>query len=377
MALTTEFIDEGEHLKVVTSESSKKLKRLKAGIYRIVQCEEGGYKLKKLEHRFAKKGKMYGKEIPALTDIILSHFKRSEDPVGLLALGKKGCGKSLLCETISNAAMDTLDMPVLMLDEALPKAIVSNALKAARPCVLFIDEYEKIYKPDYRQNGKEQKPDADELLTVFSDKNMGQVLTLVAANRKQDISPYILDRPERFLYRVEHGKVDNEVVEEICDDYKLHKDVKSYIVEYAEDTNANLDTVITLAKNSTSFTKPTQLRNIFKYLNVVKPRQWGWCVYTVSGQPEGIKAETERKNLVLTIPGLKEPLIINYDTFHRKLQWNREYSCFVPNGLGAGGSSQNVLIGINSTGPIGEDEKDTVEFFKLNLPNNKGDVGAK
>lgn len=365
--ITTEFIDEGTYLKVVTSESGKKLKKLPPAIYLIDKCEEGGYRLTKEAERFEQKGKVFGKQLGKITKVAIDHFVKEQTPTGLIAVGLKGCGKSKLCENIANVGMNNHDLPVLLIRDPLPKSVVLNALKAASPCILYIDEYEKLYKPDFRKNQGSDAPNEDELLTVFSDKNLGPVLTLITANNKSELSPYILDRPERFLFRIEYKGVDKDVVEEICDHYKLHKDIKEYIADYAEDTNANLDTCVTLAKHSTSYTKPSELKEIFDVYNMIKPKQWGWRIFTRSGAKEGFDIVAERKNLYVTNTETGQKWEINFDNYYSKFQYNRAFNCFTLHGMG--GESENVNIGFIPTGPINEEESEPIVFFRLENQN--------
>lgn len=361
--LTSEFIDEGTHFKVVTSESDKKLSALPPAVYSLEVADDKSYNLKKQEPKFKEIGVIFGKSLPSTTEIVINHFMEEKEPTGLIAVGQKGCGKSKLCENICNVAITSLNIPVIVLKEALPRAVIYNVLKASAPCVLYIDEYEKLYKPDFKKNNNDTAPNEDELLTIFSDKNIGQVLTLITGNSKNDLSPFILDRPERFLFRIEYRGVSSDVVEEICDYYKLTKEIKEYIMDYAEDTRANLDTCITLAKNSTKFKEPKELKVLFDMYNIVKPKIWGWRIYTRSGQAEGIVAESDRKMLTIKIPDQGIEWNIHFDTYYKNFQYNRSYNCYILQGLG--GESENATIGFIPTGTIKEEEEEPIKYFAL------------
>lgn len=365
--MKTEFYKDGNKLTVVTADVSTRLNKLEPKVYRIEKNESSGYVLEIIKESFHKPKKLFGKKTTKLADIILGAFVNSTTAVGAMAVGAKGCGKSQQVELICNNALERHGYPVLVIDEPLPKKILESAIKAASPCVIYIDEYEKLYKPEYRSSNKaENVPDENELLTLFSDKSLGKALILITANRVNDLSPYMLNRPERFLFRLEYSGTDKDVVQEICDHYKLTKDIKEYICDYAEDTRANVDTCITLAVMSSQFTKATQLKELFSYLNVIKPKQWAWVIYTESGEAAGIEVETDRKNITITDTETKKSWIVNYDDYHKKFQYNQNYRCFTL--VGVAGASDNIKLGFLPAPPVKAEEgkeAETVQFFQL------------
>lgn len=367
----TEFFDYGDKIKAVTVDKSKRKSKLSPGVYKLEEDkDDASWVFAKLHKKFEVPSILFGSRMQSFSKICRNAYSIGGNTIGAMFVGQKGCGKSQQAEIICNDAIAENGLPVIVIDKPYPKAVMEAALKAAAPCVVYIDEYEKLYKPEFRKNAGDNLPDENELLTLFSDKSLKGVMILITANRMNDLSPYIINRPERFLFRIEYKGADKDAIIDICKHHNLKKDMTEYIVEYAEDTNANVDTCITLAGVASTLKKTTELKEWFEYLNVIKPKKFAWVIYTQSGGNEGLTVEQDRKKIIIEHKDTKSRWEINADNYWRNVQYNRNYNCYALSGLG--GASSNLKLGIMFKGPLPEDsDEDTITYFQLTAKDDK------
>lgn len=370
---STEYFDEGDYVKAVRADMSKRTTTIEPRIYTIEKCDTGGFRFKKDELRFKLPSVLYGSKIKRISSVISTHYKKAKSSIGAIFVGRKGCGKSQQAELICNQAMDNLKIPTLRVDRAISKNVLLEAIKMLGKCVVYFDEFEKMYKPDTRHSGtlkanEEGTPvDENELLTLFSDKSLEGVLFLITANRKGDLSPYILNRPERFMFCINYEGTDKDVVAEVCEHYKLEEGIAKYVKDYMEDSNSGVDTLISLASCATEFKDIEELKSLFEYLNVPAPKKWGWIIYTQSGESEGLEVTCDRKVIKIVHKDSGAVWELDYDNFYKNAQYNTTYRCYALSGLG--GHTTNIKLGLNARGPIPDDEQHQLQYFQLQEPN--------
>lgn len=210
---------------------------------------------------------VFGKDMEKNANIIFSTFKRDAAApmfknTGTILTGQKGTGKSALAEIICNIALAD-GIPVLLINETWDCACITTAIKMLGRCVVFFDEYDKRYNS---RSGIEE-----ELLTLFSDNSLGGVKFMVTCNSLRDVSSFIVNRPSRFLFRIEFEGCEEKTVKQICKHYKVNKDITNFIVKHVAAVTECIDSVIALAREGAKFKTTEMFRGVFDLLNVKKP----------------------------------------------------------------------------------------------------------
>lgn len=280
-----------------------------------------GLKLKYKQFDMPKK--IYGEAMRKKADKVHEKFNEKNSIMGAIFCGDKGTGKSQLVEMIANKEIAEKQLPVIMVDEKHEKWVLEKVIRLAGACVLYFDEYEKVY--GWGHGGANT-----ELLTLFSDKTLGKVLFLVTSNSERDMSKFILNRPSRFLFRFSFTGTPEEIVDEICKDFKVDAEISEFIRKHAAAVEENIDSVIALAMNSAGYTCVKEFKELFEWLNVQKP-SFKTYQCTISGMEE-----TEENKARFTVTMENGQFSINdsvtgmsygkRDGFTRNGIWQKRYS---------------------------------------------------
>lgn len=143
---------------------------------------------------------------------------------GVLLTGNKGSGKTLLATYLCNIAI-SFGLPVYIIDTKFPDKLLSKLIpiisNQLRECVVFIDEFGKLFNRDCQ----------DSMLTMLSDINDTKKIFVLTENHDYYINQYIVDRPGRIKYHYEFMKIDLDVLEGYCIDnnvsYSLLEELKA------------------------------------------------------------------------------------------------------------------------------------------------------
>jgi hypothetical protein len=191
-------------------EVSNQVDKLPVGIFNIKENPRTGkLYLCKVENEFKFNHKIYGLEKDFIQRVKRT-YDSVQDNLGLLLTGIKGTGKSVTAKLICNL----MNLPIIVVDgkyDGLPSFIS----ELQQNVVIFIDEYEKIYKED-----------AD-VLTVMDGifKSEYKHVFLLTTNDLY-INRNMLQRPGRIRYVKTYEDLTQDVVEEIIDDLLINKSHK-------------------------------------------------------------------------------------------------------------------------------------------------------
>ena len=117
--------------------------RLPVGTYTVGfdQCK-GEYFLEAIDD-FEVKGKLYG-DIVKNSDRILRTFADRTQPTGVLLVGEKGSGKTLLAKHISITAAQEGDIPTIVVNKPWVGDEFNSFLQRIdQPAIILFDEFEK------------------------------------------------------------------------------------------------------------------------------------------------------------------------------------------------------------------------------------------
>lgn len=166
--------------------------------------------------------KFYG-DLVWRRDRILNTFSdRQKSNTGVMLTGNKGSGKSLLARAVCEKAAADMDMPVIMVTQPHHGDGFNTLLEnIGRPCVLFFDEFEKVYVDHGHQA---------QMLGVFDGTFSQRMLMIVTCNDQKQLVDFFHNRPGRFFYRWHYGPLSEDFIRSYANDNLVNKeDVASLI----------------------------------------------------------------------------------------------------------------------------------------------------
>lgn len=133
---------------------------------------------------------VYGDHVD-YADLFYKGYCSRDRSTGVLLTGLKGTGKTLISKILSRKFIER-GLPVILIDRPLPPSVISDMLgKIETECMIIIDEFEKNFEIE----------DQNRLLSFLDGTYSSKRMVVVIANDVEDLTPYILDRPNRMLFR--------------------------------------------------------------------------------------------------------------------------------------------------------------------------------
>lgn len=200
---------------------------LPSGIYHL---QENGCLIKQ-EHLYNLPQKIYG-DFEASVDRYISTFHNREKNTNILFSGEKGNGKSLISKLLCNRS----NMPCIIVTAFFDNfAEIINLIN--QECVVFIDEFDKIYDTEERQNS---------LLSLLDGAYESKKMFVFTSNSTK-LNTYLQNRPGRIYYHKSFDNVSRELVREIVDDRLIFEEYREELISLANVIgNINLDTLLAL-----------------------------------------------------------------------------------------------------------------------------------
>lgn len=211
------LFDNEHYLRLESVNEGQLLDHVPPHVYRIALLKEGMGEtpiLMKDRKRFEVGERRYGdfqKRFQRMTE----HYDPTMPSTGAILLGLKGSGKSLLAEVVCNWALSR-DLPVLLVDKAMPASLILTFVKLIGPCVVYFDEFGKIYPLEH-----DERPDQTDMLGYFSDTSTRGVVNIVTANEQGELLDYFYNRPQRFRFLMRYTTLSIDDVDEIANEHRL------------------------------------------------------------------------------------------------------------------------------------------------------------
>ncbi len=252
--------------------------KLPVGVYTLNYGAFGSMHLEKIKDSFKFPYKLYGKD--TFPSRVISTFNDSSNysNLGVMLTGIKGTGKSVDAAQICNLSK----LPVVLIGENFDdgKDLVSYLSTVKQDLVIFIDEYEKIFKQ------------SDGLLSVMdgAQTTNARRLFLLTSNSLR-VSEALLDRPSRIYYLKRYTNLHAAVIGEIVDDMLAYPKLRGAVVSYIGSLELiTIDIVKTVLKEVNRFGEhPKQFQDI---LNVTVRDTERWLVTEVEKGESIIKYGT-------------------------------------------------------------------------------------
>jgi len=294
------FIRSGNTYKVFAGDALDISDSLPAGNYALKFNQFEGFYLEtvpgfKLPH------KVYGNN-PRHADRIIKTFRGREGNTGVMLVGEKGSGKTLLARQVAIES----GLPVIVVNSAYSGENFNSFLGSiSQPCIVFIDEFEKTF-----DNETQEK-----LLTLLDGTYQSKKLFLLTSNNKWRLDDNMKNRPGRIFYLIEFGGLDEAFIREYCADCLSNQTYTDSVVEVSKlfDT-FNFDLLASIVEESNRYSEDP--KEFMEILNA-KPEYSGKMVYKaqveINGNPLPSKSVL-RNNIVInpSVDDFSVPLCLAY-----------------------------------------------------------------
>lgn len=249
------YVRQGSTFRVTDEKNLDIYEKLPVGNYVIkVDMMTGQMFLDSVDN-FEFKGKRYG-DNTRNTDRILNTFISRDVSTGVMLVGEKGSGKSLLAKTVCMAAAER-GIPTIIINTPYHGDQFNTFIQSLdQPVVILFDEFEKVYDQEEQES----------ILTLLDGVFPTKKLFVLTSNDKWGIDRHMRNRPGRIFYMMEFTGVDREFIVEYCIDNLLNKSYIDKICTIASlFANFNFDMLKALVEEMNRYDEAPE--QALKYLN--------------------------------------------------------------------------------------------------------------
>lgn len=205
----TKFYQEGDTWKPFRDTAVELESVLPAGNYVVRYHPQAGFYLQAVDP-FKIPKRLYGR-IRNQTARIISTFNRRPATTGVLLVGEKGSGKTLLAKNLCHELAANQNVPTLIVNTPYVGDEFNSFLQSiSQPTVILFDEFEKVYYSIESKNEKKQEG----LLTLLDGTFPSKKLFLLTCNERYKIDDHLLNRPGRLYYYLDFVSLEPEFVRE-------------------------------------------------------------------------------------------------------------------------------------------------------------------
>jgi len=227
--MKVKFILDGSIVHVFKMNEETTLDVLPPRIYTVRLDPLMGFYLEITKDRLEIPSKIYG-TVEARVDKCIKTYMERSTSTGLLLTGDKGTGKSLLMSMLANAAIDTLDMPILLIKDAFTGTQFTSFIETIGECCLIFDEFGKMYTATNHEH-EEGRVSQSSLLSLMDGVDKTKRLIIMTENSEWDINEFILNRPSRVYYHFRYHKLDEKSINDYCEDFGVGSEVAIDIID--------------------------------------------------------------------------------------------------------------------------------------------------
>ena len=196
------------------------LDELPPGTYSICASMQGYY----LEKRddFGIDHKVYG-SANSRAKRIMQTFEDRPGNTGVLLEGEKGSGKTLLTKVLARDFVAKGYVCLLVGGAFCGPSFNDFLAQIKQPALVVFDEFEKVYD-DAKQTM---------LLSTFDGLFSAKKLFAVTVNDTYKVNAYFKNRPGRFMYRYNYVGLEDQFIQEYCEENLKDKTQISKIITFA------------------------------------------------------------------------------------------------------------------------------------------------
>lgn len=202
---------------------------------------------------------IYG-NVLEFADRVYTKYNNSDRNLGVLLIGTRGAGKNITANAIAKRA----NLPVILIPEGYddPSFISFITDGSLGNCVIFIDEFEKLYD-DSNDSGN-----SDKLLSLLDGPYNTHHLFIFASNKFNIINPMMKNRPSRIHFLKEFTGLDDKTIRDICEDNLKNKDYIDEVLDLASKMSApTYDIILSICADCNLYNQSP--KEVIKYLNIV------------------------------------------------------------------------------------------------------------
>jgi hypothetical protein len=162
-----------------------------------------------LEHTedFEIPAKLYGDTTRNADRIINSFWQRGKS-TGVMLVGEKGSGKTLLSKHIC-VELAKQDVPTIVINSPWHGDKFNTLIQTIeQPAIIMFDEFEKVYDSEEQES----------LLTLLDGVYASKKLFMLTSNDKWKVDSHMRNRPGRIFYMIDFKGLDAEFIREYCND---------------------------------------------------------------------------------------------------------------------------------------------------------------
>lgn len=256
------FSRQGNDVMVMSLNTEQTTDTLAPAIYVINNNPFTGFYLRYHMDKFKVPEKIYGSACTKAERVMRTYSERSGS-TGILLTGHKGSGKTMLSSILANKMIEK-GFPVLLVEKPYGGSSFSEFLNNIGECVLFFDEFGKIFR---------EMDDCDpqeSLLSVFDGTQSIKRMILLTENETHKINDYMLNRPGRVFYHFRYDKLEEDLVREYCANKNIDEDtIEAILFRISSSKEFSFDVLQAVIEEYLRF--GGDIKEIFKDLNIEQP----------------------------------------------------------------------------------------------------------
>lgn len=260
--------------------------KLPVGNY-AVRLSDSGFYLEKIDD-FAVPARLYGTIVPDAERIMRTFHSRRES-TGVLLVGEKGSGKTLLAKQMSRLCAQA-GFPTIVVNQPFTGDGFNTLIQAINTeALILFDEFEKVYRNVEDNNAQ------DSILTLLDGVYPTKKLFVLTCNSKWLINDHLWNRPGRIFYSIDFQGLDESFVHEYCEINLQNQDRIDQVKLVASMfSKLNFDMLQSLVEETNRYDEDPRL--LLRMLNI-KPEFDDGATYDVTITIEGF---TLPKSIVST-----------------------------------------------------------------------------
>jgi len=200
--------------------------------------------------------KIYG-NLTKRADRIRETFLDRDNSTGVLLLGEKGSGKTLLGKQVAIDLYENHNQPCIIVNKPLSGDALGTFLQRLnRPVTVFLDEFEKVY----------DKNDQEAMLTVLDGVYPMKLMAILTANSSERMIAPLRDRPGRVFYSITYTGLEYQFVVDYAKENLKDQSQMDEISRLAAMTELNFDQLQALIEEMNRFDE--SVLDAIQYLNI-------------------------------------------------------------------------------------------------------------